>query len=331
MPKIVVTCRDTNERDTQIEEELVKRGFIVDTIINAKFCNGLLSDEEEIELLRGASAVIASGERYPKNVLDSLPDLRVIARKGVGYDKVDVSVATSNRIVLTVTPNANHEAVSEQAMAFIFAVAKEITSRDKTVRSGQWIVDSLSPIRGSTLGIVGLGRIGRDLAVRAKAMKMNVLSTEPKPDIEFVKNNNISLVELDELVTEVDYLSLNCPLTEETRGIINMKIFNRMKSSSVLINTARGGLVVEKDLIEALETKIIRAAGLDVFELEPIDPGNPLLSMDNVVLSPHIAGTDIKSVEDMDSDAIMSVLELYQGRWPEDSIINNELKDGWQW
>jgi len=306
-------------------------GFEIKLIDDDRFPHGNASDEEEIELLHAASAVIAAGERYSRKVIESLPDLRLIARVGVGFDSVDVAAATANDVVLTITPNSNHEAVAEQAIALIMAVAKSIVSRDKAMRAGGWPTQPLMPIRGATLGIVGIGRIGRDLAVRALAMKMNVLAAEPQPDMDFVHENGIQLLDLDALLENSDYVSLNCALSKETRGLIDRHKLALMKPGAVLINTARGGLVVEADLIEALKSGQIGGAGLDVFELEPTDPDNDLYTMDNVVVSPHMAGNDILSVEDMGNEAARCVIDLFNGHWPDGAVVNNELKGRWSW
>jgi phosphoglycerate dehydrogenase-like enzyme len=209
------------------------------------------------------------------------------------------------------------------------AVAKSIVSRDKAMRAGEWPTQPLMPIRGATLGIVGLGRIGRDLALRALAMKMNVLAAEPQPDMDFVHEHGIQLVDLDALLRSADYVSLNCALSEETRGLIDRHKLALMKPEAMLINTARGGLIVEADLVEALKSGQIGGAGLDVFELEPTDPDNPLYIMDNVVVSPHMAGNDILSVEDMGNEAAQCVIDLFNGRWPDGAVVNNELKGRW--
>jgi phosphoglycerate dehydrogenase-like enzyme len=310
---------------------LKRAGFEINLIENDRFPRGHASDEEEIELLQGASAVIAAGERYTRKVIESLPDLRSIARLGVGFDRVDVPAATANDVVLTITPNSNHEAVAEHAFALIMAVAKSIVSKDKAMRAGEWPTRPLMPIRGATLGIVGLGRIGRDLAVRALAMKMNVLAAEPQPDMDFVHENGIQLLDLDALLKSSDYVSLNCALSEETRGLINRHKLALMKPTAALINTARGGLIVEADLIEALKSGQMGGAGLDVFELEPTDPDNQLYTMDNVVVSPHMAGNDVLSVEDMGNEAAQCVIDLFNGRWPDGAVVNNELKGRWSW
>lgn len=310
---------------------LREHSFEVRMIGNDRFGKGLASDAEQIEILQGADAVIAWGERYPANVLKALPDLRVIARFGVGFDKIDMGVATEHGVVVTITPNSNHETVAEHAMALIMGLAKSIVTGDVTMRRGQWSNHARRPIRGSTLGIVGLGRIGRSLAVRALGMKMRVISAELYPDKDFVETNGIEIVDLDTLLGQAEFVSLNCPLNNETRGLINKNTLSLMRPNTFLINSARGGLVVERDLVSALENGQIAGAGLDVFEEEPTPSNNPLFELDNVILSAHIAGTDDLSLDDMGLEAAQCIIDLFDGTWPAGSVVNDELRGRWKW
>ena len=323
--------------DGQLDESaacarmLRDKGFRIRMAGDDRFSSGLASEGEAIELLRGASAVIAQGERYPAAVLESLPDLRVIARFGVGFDRVDIPAATANDLVVVITPNSNHEAVAEHALGLMLAVARSIASLDRRMRAGEWPNRQLLPLRGSSLGIVGLGRIGRSLAVRAKAMKMKIRATEPEPDEAFVGEHGVELVDLDTLLRSSDYVSLHCPLSDETRGMIDGGKLKLMKPGAALINTARGGLVVEADLVDALESRRIGGAGLDVFEQEPTDPENPLFGLDTVVVSPHCAGSDELSWEQMGMEAARLIIELSNGGWPDGAVVNDELREKWQW
>ncbi len=331
MTTVAVSTIRVSDEEAAFIQMLKSRGFEVNLIGDERFAHGNASDEEEIAILRGASAVIAAGERYSASVIEALPDLRVIARFGVGFDKVDVAAATANDVVLTITPNSNYEAVAEHAIALVMATARSIVNRDAAMRRGEWPTKPVRPLRGATLGIVGLGRIGRSLAVRALGMKMNVIAAEPFPDDAFVRDNAIGLVELDVLLAESDYVSINCALSEATRGLIDRQKLALMKPDAVIVNTARGGLIVEADLIDALQAGRIGGAGLDVFEREPTSPDNPLYSMDNVVVSPHLAGNDDLSMEDMGNEAAQCVIDLSEGRWPEGAVVNDELKGRWTW
>lgn len=264
-------------------------------------------------------------------MIEGLPGLRVIARLGVGFDKINLDSATERGVVVTITPDSNHEAVAEHALALIMGLAKTIVPGDQAIRAGIWPTTPRRPLRGSTLGIVGLGRIGRSLAVRALAMRMRVVAAELYPDNEFVAQHRIDLVDLDTLLRRSDYVSLHCPLNDETRGLMNKETLGLMNPSAALVNTARGGLVIEEDLVEALTSGRIAGAGLDVFEREPTAPDNPLCALDTVIMSPHVAGNDELSIVEMGLEAAQCIVDLYNDRWPRGSVVNTALEGSWRW
>lgn len=332
MPVVLITpISMVNKPDRPYVKMLQKAGFEVRYPANPDLVTGNCSDEATVSALQGIAAIIAGGENFNVNVLSSLPELRVIARAGVGFDRVDVPAATERGIPVTITPTANHEAVAEQALTLLLAVAKGIVWRDTAVRKGQWPKQPLKPVRGRTLGILGLGRIGRSMALRAAGIGMKVIAVETHPDLEFVQAHDIELVDLDALLARSDYVTLHCPLSEETFHLFDRSLFAKMKPGAALINTARGPLVLETDLHEALTSGQLGAAGLDVFEQEPPDPANPLFKLDNVVVSPHAAGGDEDSVENMATESAENIIQLYRGHWPEGAVVNDELKAGWQW
>ena len=331
MPTVLISSDGRLDPQGPHVHLLTEAGFDIRYSKGLDFPRGHAGDQASIEQLRGVAAVLAWGERYTAAVLAALPELRVIARIGVGLDSVDVAAATERGIAVTVTPTANHEAVAEHAMALLFAVAKSIPQDDKATRAGEWPIELHQPIRGKTLGIVGLGRIGRAAAVRALGMGMKVIAAEMYPDRAFVEQHGIELMDLGALLGRSDYVSLHCPLSEQTRGIINGRRLAKMKPDAVLINTARGGLVVEKDLVAALTSGQLRAAALDVFEREPANADNPLFQLDNVVVSSHTAGTDTLAMENMGLEAARCIIDLSQGRWPEGAAVNGDLKKTWKW
>ena len=331
MPVTLITPEAMREQPAPYVRMLREAGFEVRYPRNTKFARGLGGPAEVIEELRGVDAVIASGEPYTPEVLTALPDLRVIARAGVGYDKVNIAAATQQGIAVTITPTSNHEAVAELAMALLLGATKSIVVNDRAVRQGQWPRKLLRPVRNQVMGILGLGRIGRSTAIRAAALGMRVIATESAPDESFVQQHGIELVDFPTLLATSDFLSIHCPLNAETEGLFNADVFSQMKPGSILINTARGRLVVESDLLRALQDGPLAAAALDVFEQEPPSPDNPLFRLDNVVLSPHLAGTDEMSLEGMGVEAADCIVKLYQGGWPEGAVVNDQLRDQWQW
>jgi phosphoglycerate dehydrogenase-like enzyme len=290
----------------------------------------LLSESEIIAALDGVSAVIAGSEPYNARVLQAAKHLRVISRSGVGSDAIVLHDATEHGVVVTITPGTNHDAVAETTMALFLAVARSVVYLDREVHAGRWPRYALRPVRGKTLGIVGLGRIGQSVALRAKGFGMRLLACEKFPDRAFVQQHGIELVDLNSLLVQSDFVTLHVPLAPDTRGLINRASLAQMKRGSILVNTARGGLVVERDLLEALESGHIAGAGLDVFEIEPAT-GNPLLSHPHVVASPHVAGVDTQSLGEMACLAAQNIIDLSSGGWPEPCVINRDVRDRWKW
>jgi D-3-phosphoglycerate dehydrogenase/(S)-sulfolactate dehydrogenase len=331
MPVALITPEVMLHKPASYVDMLQKADFDVVYPKNSIFTRGDCSEAETIDELSVCDAVIAGGEVFSPNVLAALPKLRVIARSGVGYDKVNVAAATKQSVVLTITPTANHESVAEHALMLMLAAAKRLGFNDRKTRSGEWPMQPSFPVRGTTVGILGLGRIGRSFATRVRALGVQLVATETYPDEEFVRENMIELVAFDELLARSDYLSIHCPLNDETRGRFDRSAFAQMKPNSILVNTARGGLVVESALIEALQNGHLGGAGLDCFEQEPPAMDNPLFRLDQVVCTPHVAGSDERSQEDMGIEAADCIIKLYSGTWPTDAVINRELREGWKW
>jgi phosphoglycerate dehydrogenase-like enzyme len=331
MPKVLITPEALRHATGGHIDILTEAGFEVLFPKNPEFGRGVCDEAESIDELRAVEAVVAGAEHYTASTLDQLPQLRVIARNGVGYDRVDVAAATARGIAVTITPTANHEAVAEHALALLLAVSKHIVVGDRATRAGQWPRDLIEPIRGKTIGLLGLGRIGRSMAVRAAALGMTVIAHDAFAAEAFAHKHGIEMVDFETLVRRCDVLSVHCPINEETRGIVNRDAFEKMKSTSILINTARGPIVNEGDLIEALREGAIQGAGLDVFEVEPPAHDNPLFAMDNVVLTPHAAGADALAMRDMAIEAANCVVQLYRGQWPGEAVVNRELGEHWKW
>ncbi len=331
MPTCLIVPEAMREIPERYVDVLTSAGFEIKYPMNAELARNRGGEAELIDELAGIDATIAGSEGYTPNVLAACPQLRVIARAGVGYDGVNVPAATEHNIPVTITPTANHEAVAEMTLALLFAASRMIVSNDQQVRAGNWPRRLPMATRGKTIGIFGLGRIGSSLAYRALALGMRVLATEKFPNPEFVRSNNIELVELDELLSGSDVISVHAPLTDETRGLFNADAFSKMKPGSIFLNTARGGLMVEADLHAALSSGHLRSAGLDVFEQEPPSADNPLFKLDNIVVSPHIAGADETSLVAMGVEAAECIASLHRGQWPEGAVVNEAIKDTFRW
>ena len=319
-----------DQREARYVKVLEEAGFEVIYPDDPTFSRGK-SEEETIAQLQKCNAVLAGGPIITESVMAACPELRVVARSGVGYDRVDIPGATKHNVAVCITPNANHESVAEHALMLMFGVAKGVLQNDEHSRAGRWPQSETLPIRGTTLGIIGLGRIGRSLAVRAVAMGMKVIAYELYPNNDFIAQHGIELVDQDDLLSRSDYVSVHCPVTEQTKELINADFLGKMKPGSVLINTARGALQVEADLYDALTSGHLYGAGLDVYEQEPPSADNPLFTLPNVVFSPHIGSGDHLSRLMMGVEAAECIASLRHGNWPEGAVVNNEIKDGWRW
>jgi phosphoglycerate dehydrogenase-like enzyme len=209
----------------------------------------------------------------------------------------------------------------------VLALARYVVDNDRSIRAGGWPRRAVRPLRGSTLGIVGLGCCGRAVARRALAFGMRVAGFGRHADAI----PGIVSLDLEDLLVQSDIVSLHLPLTDATRGLFDRRAFARMRRGALLINTARGELIVEQDLSESLRSGHLAGAGLDVQRAEPPDPDHPLLSLPNVVLSPHIAGSDATAVDAMAEQAARCVVDLHRGLWPEPFVLNGELRPGWRW
>ena len=283
-------------------------------------------EEELLQELKGVTATLAGSEPYTRKVFETHPALRVIARHGVGFDAVDLAAATDHGVAVCTVPGTNQDAVAEFTFGLMLGIAKDIVLHNSVVKAGRWPRRVNLPLRGRTLGIAGLGRIGKAVAVRGECFGMPLLAYEPYPDLEFVKKHGIKLVSFEELLAQSDWVTLHVPLTSESKHLINKKTLALMKPTAFLVNTARGGLVCEADLCEALRNKTIGGACLDVFEQEPPAKDNPLFSFDNVVLAPHAAGVDLKSRDDMAFAAASAIVALSKGEWPAHQVVNPEVR-----
>ena len=273
-----------------------------------------------------ADVIITVGARVTRRVIENLPRLTAIIRYGVGYDTLDVEAATDNHVLVVNIPDFCFEEVANHALALLLVCTKKIIQFNNLVKQGRWVdaraaVAPMGSIYGETLGLVGCGNIGRTVARKAQCFNLRTLGYDPYVDRILAREAGIQLVDLSQLLHESDYVSLHPLLNQETRHMIGEKELNQMKRSAFLINTARGPVVDEKDLIRALQDKRIAGAGLDVFEKEPVEPDNPLLKMDNVVVLPHSAFySDVSSVR-LRISVGQEAARIASGKWPK-NVVN---------
>lgn len=290
-----------------------------------------MTEAELLAQLPGCVASLAGSEPYTRKAIEvaAAAGLKVIARAGVGYDGIDVQAATDNNVLVTYAPGSNHEAVGEHALLLMLALSKALLMQHRETVAGRWPRVAQQPLRGRTLGIIGLGRTGKAVATRALAFGMTVIAADPYVDDTFAKAHGIRLTSQEDVFRTADIVTLHVPLTPETRNLVNAGTLSLMKPSAYLVNTARGEVVNEADLFAALSAKKIAAAGLDVFEHEPL-VGSPLQTLDNVILTAHTAGVDVRSREDMVNFAAQAIAKLFAGEWPTEWIVNPGLKGTWR-
>ena len=254
-------------------------------------------------------------DRIDTEVMDAAgPGLRVISSCSVGVDNVDLTAANARRIPVGNTPGVLTDATADLAFALLLAAARRVVEGDRFVKNGNWKTWGLdlmlgADLRGATLGIIGFGRIGRAVAQRASGFGMNIIFTDPHP-AEPEAGVEAKQVDLDTLLVQSDFISLHCPLTTETRGLINEAAIDKMKPTAVLVNTSRGPVVDQAALYEALRSKRIFAAALDVTNPEPLPPDHPLITLENCVVVPHIASASRQTREKM---SLMSAQNLIAG------------------
>ena len=281
---------------------------------------------------RDADAIIHPGYmEIPRRIIEQLEKCKIIVVTKVGFDNIDVDACTERGIVVANLPDGWTNEVADQAMGLLLAVNRRIAIASSKLKSEGWkasmaVMTVMPALRQSVLGIVGLGRIGRAMATRAQAFGMTVIAYDPLIEHDIFERANVEQVEFEELLKRSDFISLHPPLTGKTYHMINEAALRMMKANAVLINTARGSVVDEPALIKALQQGWIAGAGLDVFEKEPCDPDNPLLAMDNVVVTPHIAGFSMATAEEHRVKPIGEVVRVLTGRPPRpEAFVNREL------
>ena len=286
--------------------------------------------ENLLRALEGIDAMLASTEPLTREVLGQ-SKLRAIARMGVGYDAIDVAAAADLGIVVTITPGTLEESVAEHTVALLLGVTRGLVQRDREVRKGVWTRQAMPRMAGRTFGIIGLGRIGKAVVQRVQGLGMKVIACDPVADKEFAQRHSLELVTLDEVLARADVVSLHPPTTPETANLINRQTLAKMKPGAVLINTARGAVVDEDALCEALDQGRLLGAALDVFKCEPLPLTSPLLKYDNVLLCTHMGGMDCDSQIATSSLAARCIVDLHAGRWPEACVVNRQLRGKWKW
>jgi len=274
-----------------------------------------MKEETLLTLVPEAAAMITALEPVTARVLAAAPRLRVICATGVGYDHIDVEAATARGVAVCTSAGSNHQSVAELTLGLMVAVARQIALGDRVLRRGGWEPLVGPELWGKTLGIVGLGRIGKAVALLARAFGMRVIATDIVLDHSFGSVHHVDYVPLPKLLRLADFVTLHCPLTPATRGLMNQRSFRLMKPTAYLTNIARGPVVDEPALVQAILSRQIAGAALDVFPDEPhVDA--KLREAPNVVLTPHIGGSANEALERMMELALLNVTQVLEGSPP---------------
>lgn len=283
------------------------------------------SQEEFIQRMNGAQAVInvRAYSKFTEEILKKCCSLKLLSVLGTGTDNIDLGGASKCNIVVTNTPGFAAVAVAEHALALMLAVARQIPFTDRQVKKGEWPRGLMNQLYGKVLGLIGLGKIGQQLAGLGRGIGMKVISWTFHPSKERTEKYGVSFVSLQELLKRADVISLHLRLSEKTINLIGKREFSLMKPEAILINTARGAVANKEALIHALTKRKIAGAGLDVFDQEPLSANDPLFKLDNVVLSPHSAGMTSETIEKGAEMAVDNIINFFNNNLT--NVVNKEM------
>jgi D-3-phosphoglycerate dehydrogenase len=318
---VLVEARPFSVLDSAPMEKLKASGIHVDDLRGSG-----IKDKNFIKALKQADALLCGNDlQVDDDLLDRAPKVKAIAKLGVGLDTVDVEAASRRGVVVFHTPGANNQAVADHTFALILSLARKIRYCDQSLREKRWEHTKIIGVEiwRKTIGIIGLGAIGRCVALRAKGFQMKIVACDPYWPAEFAAEQKIEKLSLDELLKVSDIVTIHAPLTPENKELINAKTLGLMKPAAILINAARGGIVSETDLHQALKAGQIAGAGLDVFEQEPPDD-SPLLELENVVLTPHTAAFTHEAMNTMSMGVVDQLIDYYHGKKPV-HLVNPEV------
>lgn len=309
MPEIHIVVTDTGFPDADLENTILSA---LDAEVTVAQCR---TEEDVLAAARNADALLVQWAPISRRVIEQLTRCRFISRYGVGVDMIDLDAARDHGIRVANVPDFCVEEVAAHTLGFLVALSRKICWEDRLLHKGIWkgVVEAIGPVsrlRGQTLGLVGVGRIGRRVAEMAAPLGVRILGfdVKPAPDV-----GPVTLTDFETVLRESDFLSLHCPLIKETHHLIDAQAFAKLKPTAFLINVARGGVVDTAALIAALEQKNIAGAALDVFEQEPLPPDHPLITMDNVILTQHIASYSAEAALQLRRDTAQHVVDFFKG------------------
>ena len=311
MSRFKVVLTDNIFPDLDIEREMLRE-------VDAEFIEVTDSSKLKDEC-RDADAVINTYEQMTADIIESMEKRKLIIRNGIGVNTIDVAACERKGIMVANIPTYCLDEVATPAMALLLSLNRKITLLNDSVKSGVWDVKKAIPIfslPGKVLGLMGFGKIPRMLSLKAKAFDMEVIAYDPYVSQEEMAVEGVKKVDFDALVKESDYLSVHSPLTPDTRGIFNLEVFSRMKKTAYIINTSRGPVINEPELAQALESGLIAGAGLDVLLKDEVDLSNPLLKMNNVIITPHAGWYSEEAMMRRRTQTVESVISVLKGGKP---------------
>ena len=308
------------QMDTYIAQ-LEKAGYEIDL----DNCGHKHTEDELIENLQGKDAFVGTTNPFTERVFEACPQLKIIARTGVGVDTIDIPSATRHGVLVTSTPGAGAEAVAEYTMSMMCAVARRVVEADHGAKNGVWKRVVGGALFHKTLGIIGTGHIGRTVASISRGFEMKVIAYDEYRNEKWAAENNVTYCDsMEELLRQADFVTIHVPLMPSTVDLIGKKELEMMKPSAYIINCARGGIVNETALYEALRDKVIAGAGLDVFVSEPVNADNPLLTLENCICSTHNAGSSLDGKNKLLEFTVRNLVEFAEGKKPY-GLLNPEV------
>ncbi len=313
--------------------------------IDAEFIKRQCNNEEEIiELAHDADAIVAISfyHKFGRQVIEKLQHCKIIANIGIGYEGIDVEAAIDHGICVSNVADYCLDEVAEHAIALMLAWARRLFPLDRLVREGKWTIErpemrngiwpNIRRLRYQTLGLIGFGRISQTLVSKAKGLVSRILAYDPYVSPDLAAEFGVEFVDLDRLISESDFISIHTNLTPQSKGLIGTEQLKTMKPTAFLINTARGGVVDANALYHALTTGQIAGAALDVTEPEPPDPDNPLLQLENVIITGHSAHASVESREGLLKGPVEEIIRVYNGQWPKNFVnpgVKAKFRERW--
>ncbi|KJS20748.1 MAG: hypothetical protein VR72_13290 [Clostridiaceae bacterium BRH_c20a] len=312
-PKIICTSPTFGKYSLKAVEMLENEGYELVRIPmeNAK------NPAKLIHYVQDAQGWIVGFSKVTREVLENAPMLKIATKHGTGTDNFDLDAAKEKNVIIANAPGLNANAVSDLAFSFILALARKIPYSDKFVRSGKWQPVMGVELKGKTLGVIGMGAIGKGLIKKASSFDMKFVAFDIQKDEEFVEKYNVRMVsDYQEVLKEADFTSLHVPLNEKTRGMVSTQEFAMMKNTAYIINCARGGVIDEAALLNSLNNGEIAGAALDVFASEPPSVDSPLLALDNVIVAPHMGAYTEEAMAEISEVCAENVIRVFNGQEP---------------